>query len=79
MVIPFFTQIILGGSDPDHYEGDFAYVPVTRKGYWQFKMDGVKLGRDTFCQGGCQVRRMLKNPFPNKIRKLFFSSPLGHR
>ena len=38
------TQILLGGSDPDHYVAPFSYVPVTRKGYWQFTMDSVTMG-----------------------------------
>jgi len=48
-------EILLGGSDPNYYSGNFTYVPVTRKGYWQFTMDGVKLGENSFCSGGCQA------------------------
>ena len=30
-------------------------VPVTRRGFWQFEMEGMAVGRDKFCKGGCQV------------------------
>ena len=39
----FTSQLILGGSDPAHYVAPFNYVNVTRKGYWQFAMDGIKV------------------------------------
>lgn len=31
-------ELVFGGVDPNHYEGNHTYVPVTRKGYWQFDM-----------------------------------------
>ena len=50
-------ELVLGGSDPAHYTGDFTYVPVTKKGYWQFKMDSLNIvgGGGSFCVGGCQA------------------------
>ena len=47
--------MILGGSDPAHYVPPFNYVPVTRKGYWQFKMDGINVDGTTLCKDGCQA------------------------
>ncbi|XP_020681284.1 aspartic proteinase oryzasin-1-like [Dendrobium catenatum] len=48
-------EVVFGGSDPNHYEGEHTYVPVTRKGYWQFDMGDVLIGDQTtgFCSGGC--------------------------
>lgn len=49
-------ELSLGGADKAHYTGDITYTPVTTKGYWQFKMDGISVnGETTFCQGGCQA------------------------
>lgn len=48
-------EILLGGSDPDHYSGEFTYLPVTKTDFWQFKMDLVKVGNQSFCVGGCEA------------------------
>ncbi|KAF6173267.1 hypothetical protein GIB67_026962, partial [Kingdonia uniflora] len=48
-------EIVFGGVDPNHFKGEHTYVPVTRKGYWQFDMGDVLIGGKTtgFCKGGC--------------------------
>ncbi|GAB1602365.1 lysosomal aspartic protease-like isoform X2 [Argonauta hians] len=48
-------ELILGGVDPKHFVGNITYLPVTKKGYWQIKMDRVTVGSNTFCDGGCNA------------------------
>ena len=48
-------ELVFGGVDKKHYKGKHTYVPVTRKGYWQFDMGDLLIGGEStgFCAGGC--------------------------
>ncbi|XP_030634119.1 nothepsin [Chanos chanos] len=51
-------ELLLGGIDETLYTGPINWIPVSLKGYWQIKMDSVKIqGAVGFCQGthGCQA------------------------
>ncbi|XP_025264506.1 lysosomal aspartic protease-like isoform X2 [Camponotus floridanus] len=48
-------KLIFGGSDPAYYEGNFTYVPVTRRGYWQIKIINIQLNNFTSCEKSCQA------------------------
>lgn len=61
-------EIIFGGIDNNYIEGDIAYTPVTREGYWQFALEAIELrgGKKNgslvieqnpleACRGGCQA------------------------
>ncbi|PQM37961.1 aspartic proteinase-like [Prunus yedoensis var. nudiflora] len=48
-------ELVFGGVDSKHYKGKHTYVPVTRKGYWQFEMGDIVIGNLStgVCEGGC--------------------------
>ncbi|XP_053604940.1 lysosomal aspartic protease [Plodia interpunctella] len=48
-------EVILGGSDPAHYRGNFTYVSVRRPAYWQFRLDTVVARSHSFCEAGCEA------------------------
>ncbi|XP_026420929.1 phytepsin-like [Papaver somniferum] len=48
-------ELVFGGVDPNHYKGAHTYIPVTKKGYWQFDMGDVLIAGKTtgYCAGRC--------------------------
>ncbi|KAL6459960.1 hypothetical protein MHYP_G00317190 [Metynnis hypsauchen] len=52
-------ELLLGGVDEDLFVRPISWSPVTVKGYWQIKMDAVKVqGTTSFCRGdanSCQA------------------------
>jgi cathepsin D len=77
-------EVTLGGIDTKRYTGPIAWAPVTRQGYWQFKMDKVVQGTNTIaCASGCQAiadtgTSLLAGPKAEvtKIQELIGATPL---
>jgi hypothetical protein len=40
-------ELVVGGVDKAHYSGDFSYVPLQAKSYWQIALDSLKLDDTT--------------------------------
>ncbi|KAJ1678110.1 aspartic proteinase precursor, partial [Spiromyces aspiralis] len=37
-------EMVLGGTNPDHYSGELKWAKVRRRGYWEVDLDKVKFG-----------------------------------
>ncbi|CDS03074.1 hypothetical protein LRAMOSA00476 [Lichtheimia ramosa] len=37
-------ELVFGGVDESHFEGDIAWSPVRRKGYWEIELEDIKFG-----------------------------------
>ncbi|XP_063783558.1 cathepsin E-B-like isoform X2 [Pseudophryne corroboree] len=49
-------ELILGGIDESLYKGPIHWIPLTEKGYWQIRLDNVKVnGKIAFCPDGCEA------------------------
>ncbi|XP_018367048.1 PREDICTED: lysosomal aspartic protease-like [Trachymyrmex cornetzi] len=48
-------ELILGDSDDRLYLGEFTYVDVTQKGFWQFTLDKIKMEDKILCANSCQA------------------------
>ena len=54
-----FGELVLGGTDPNHYIGDFSYVPLTNQTYWEIGLNQVKVGHDTYIPIGTTQRAIV--------------------
>jgi hypothetical protein len=43
-------ELVLGGTDPNHYTGSFTYVPLISQTYWEFQVDSYSIGNTMYCQ-----------------------------
>lgn len=49
-------EITFGGIDQNRFVSPITYTPISKHGYWQFKMDRIQgKGEAIGCSRGCQV------------------------
>ena len=44
-------ELVLGGTDPQHYIGDFHYVPLISETYWAIQLDDLVLDGESYVNG----------------------------
>ncbi|XP_017132965.1 lysosomal aspartic protease [Drosophila elegans] len=47
--------IFFGGSNPNYYSGNFTYVKVSHRAYWQVRMETATIRNLELCPQGCEV------------------------
>ncbi|XP_053572781.1 cathepsin E-A isoform X2 [Bombina bombina] len=49
-------ELIFGGIDHSLYKGPIHWIPITEKGYWQIRLDNIKVNdKVKFCKNGCEA------------------------
>ncbi|XP_001370755.4 renin-like isoform X1 [Monodelphis domestica] len=49
-------ELILGGSDPNYYQGTFHYIKTSHPDFWQIPMQGVAVESHVVsCEAGCDA------------------------
>ncbi|XP_063078924.1 pepsin A-like [Engraulis encrasicolus] len=50
------SEVVFGGYDAEHYNGNLVWIPLSSETYWQIKMDSITVnGQVVACNGGCQA------------------------
>ncbi|KAM4677417.1 cathepsin E-A-like [Discoglossus pictus] len=78
-------ELILGGIDHSLYKGPIHWIPITEKGYWQIRLDNIKIqGKVMFCQNGCEAivdsgTSLITGPSSDikQLQKLIHAVPTG--
>jgi len=50
-------ELVLGGTNPDHYEGKFTLVPLISTTYWEVALGGITVGKEKI--GGNTTRAIV--------------------
>ncbi|XP_069811987.1 cathepsin E-like [Dendropsophus ebraccatus] len=77
-------ELILGGIDNSLYKGPIHWIPLTDKGYWQIRLDSIKVhGKVVFCPNGCEAivdsgTSLITGPTADvqKLQKLIGATPM---